>query len=41
MNKSIRSLLLAGAAAMAACPALAAEVTPIGSPMPTRSHTTG
>ena len=28
MNKSIRSLLLAGAAAMAACPALAAEVTP-------------
>ena len=27
MNESIRSLLLAGAAAMAACPALAAEVT--------------
>jgi len=41
MNKSIRSLLLAGAAAMAACPALAAEVTPDRLAMPTRSRTTG
>jgi hypothetical protein len=41
MAHNIRALLLAGAAALATCPALAGDVTSDRSSMPTRSRRTG